>query len=114
MEKLGLLPTPQASTLDGRGGSRKLTKVDGKLVNMSKAGVKYGINLEQMAKYNLLPTPQARDFKGPQGRSYKGISMDLPAVVGATSQLNPLFVMEMMGFPPDWTELPFLSGETNQ
>jgi len=22
--------------------------------------------------------------------------------------------LEMMGFPPDWTELPFLSGETNQ
>jgi hypothetical protein len=29
------------------------------------------------------------------------------------SQLNPLFVLEMMGFPPDWTELPFLNGETN-
>lgn len=28
-----------------------------------------------------------------------------------TSQLNPLFVAEMMGFPPDWTELPFLNGE---
>jgi hypothetical protein len=28
------------------------------------------------------------------------------------SQLNPLFVAEMMGFPPDWTILPFQSGET--
>ena len=26
---------------------------------------------------------------------------------GKTSQLNPLFVAEMMGFPPDWTVLPF-------
>jgi hypothetical protein len=33
---------------------------------------------------------------------------------GKTSQLNPLFVLEMMGFPPDWTTLPFLSGGTNQ
>jgi hypothetical protein len=33
---------------------------------------------------------------------------------GKTSQLNPLFVLEMMGFPPNWTELPFLNGETNQ
>jgi len=29
---------------------------------------------------------------------------------GNTSQLNPLFVMEMMGFPCDWTVLPFQSG----
>jgi site-specific DNA-cytosine methylase len=31
---------------------------------------------------------------------------------GKTSQLNPRFVLEMMGFPPDWTELPFQNGET--
>jgi hypothetical protein len=31
---------------------------------------------------------------------------------GKTSQLNPLFVAEMMGFPTDWTILPFQSGET--
>jgi DNA (cytosine-5)-methyltransferase 1 len=30
---------------------------------------------------------------------------------GKTSQLNPRFVAEMMGFPPNWTELPFLNGE---
>jgi len=32
--------------------------------------------------------------------------------IGTTSQLNHLFVLEMMGFPPNWTELPFLNGET--
>lgn len=26
---------------------------------------------------------------------------------GKTSQLNPQFVAEMMGFSPDWTVLPF-------
>ena len=31
---------------------------------------------------------------------------------GKTSQLNPQFVAEMMGFPTDWTILPFLNGET--
>ena len=31
---------------------------------------------------------------------------------GKTSQLNPRFVAEMMGYPPNWTELPFLNGET--
>jgi hypothetical protein len=30
------------------------------------------------------------------------------------SQLNPRFVAEMMGFPPNWTELPFLNGGQNQ
>ncbi len=30
-------------------------------------------------------------------------------VDGGTSQLNPLFVEEMMGFPLMWTALPFLS-----
>lgn len=37
-------------------------------------------------------------------------------VGGGTSQLNPLFVEEMMGFPLMWTALPFLSqsGEQNQ
>ena len=33
---------------------------------------------------------------------------------GKNSQLNPLFVEEMMGFPENWTLLPFLNGETNQ
>lgn len=33
---------------------------------------------------------------------------------GKTSQLNTRFVMEMMGFPKDWTELPFQNGEANQ
>lgn len=33
---------------------------------------------------------------------------------GKTSQLNPLFVAEMMGFPPDWTVLPFQSGGRNR
>ena len=143
--------------------------------------------------FGLLPTNQARDWKGPQGRSYLNKADDLPGVVmkgllktpcvmdgevtsgkanpvsgnsgtlaqeimseypptmaqdcgtkvtglenqdslvkrareitGKTSQLNPLFVEEMMGYPTGWTLLPFLenpasphtqkpflSGETN-
>jgi hypothetical protein len=34
-------------------------------------------------------------------------------ITGTSSQLNPQFVAEMMGFPTDWTALPFQSGETN-
>lgn len=32
---------------------------------------------------------------------------------GGTSQLNPLFVAEMMNFPPDWLVSPFLGGGRN-
>jgi hypothetical protein len=35
-------------------------------------------------------------------------------ITGKPSQLSPQFVMEMMGFPTDWTLLPFLNGEKNQ
>jgi metal-dependent amidase/aminoacylase/carboxypeptidase family protein len=33
---------------------------------------------------------------------------DFFARTGKSFQLNPLFVAEMMGFPPDWTVSPFL------
>jgi hypothetical protein len=62
----------------------------------------------------MLPTPQSRDWKGESGGHQKG--HDLPSILptGITSHLSPQFVLEMMGFPTDWTELPFLNGETNQ
>lgn len=60
-----------------------------------------------LARYvQMLPTPQARDFKGQCAKTQSC----LPNHFG-TSQLNPLFVAEMMGFPIDWTVLPFLGGE---
>lgn len=42
------------------------------------------------------------------------LSGGFPCQPGKTSQLNPRFVAEMMGFPANWTELPFLNGEQNQ
>jgi hypothetical protein len=68
----------------------------------------------------MLPTPTASD-------QYSGtpiLSENYPREtdlkhyvsqqIGKNSQLNPRFVAEMMGFPPNWTELPFQSGEQNQ
>ena len=57
----------------------------------------------------MLPTPKARDWKG------EGFNTDLPTMFikgsnqkhGITFQLNPKFVLEMMGFPADFTEKPF-------
>lgn len=48
------------------------------------------------------------------GRNEKNSLPDAFAQPGTTSQLNHRFVAEMMGFPVNWTELPFLSSETNQ
>ena len=74
--------------------------------------------------HGLLPTPAAQNYKGAsskealesRGRYHqKGPSLpDYFATSGKTSQLNPRFVAEMMGFPPNWTELPFQTGEENQ
>ena len=41
------------------------------------------------AKFASLPTCQARDWKGPQGRAYKAESMDLPAITQLASVATP-------------------------
>lgn len=104
--KMGLLPTPREAA--ARGNSSR---------DRGKG------NLEDaVAKMGLLPTPTSvSDLKGGCTRaeerqndtlahSMHGIMNGKP---GTTSQLNHRFVAEMMGFPVDWTELPFLNSETN-
>ena len=69
--------------------------------------------------HGLLPTPTARDWKGAptlehfarKGKNpQQGSLPDFFAQAGRSFQLNPLFVAEMMGFPVNWTVLPFLPG----
>jgi hypothetical protein len=70
----------------------------------------------------LLPTPTVNDATNatlPPSQANRNDSivkriLSEGSEIGKTSQLNPPFVLEMMGFPPDWTELPFRSGEMNQ
>lgn len=86
------------------------------------------LELNDMTAGGLLPTPTAMNFNGsvsPEKLKRKDGKMrtndlrNIPVMIGqhcqqtngATSQLNPLFVQEMMGFPYLWTELPFQSGE---
>lgn len=47
----------------------------------------------------------------PDGRSWNLVEQIAHKIGGGTSQLNPLFVEEMMGFPPLWTTLPFLTAD---
>lgn len=79
--------------------------------------------LDAVNFYGLLPTPTATsDKKGGCTRTDESRQNDTLAHAvhgvlgepGKTSQLNPPFVAEMMGFPPDWLELPFQSTEKNQ
>ncbi len=82
-----------------------------------------GNNLEEsilqwLAEGQVMPTPTARDWKGApslenlkkRGKIPQKNSLpDFFARTGKSFQLNPLFVAEMMGFPPDWTVSPFLN-----
>jgi hypothetical protein len=114
----GLLPTPCSIE------ATKFTKT----INPNS---QMGQGLTALAVNGLLPTPTAMEVKhsnrvkGLKEQGVKGMYsrkngalrpngltdfLDFNNQVdGGTSQLNPLFVEEMMGFPLMWTALPFLS-----
>ena len=111
----GMLPTPTTSEVNANRGSIEYSKKQ--LENPNRQN-----HLAHMAKVGMLPTPTQRDFKTgskeerPKAQPSRRSELNhlIAQEIGTTSlQLNPQFVGEMMGFPPDWTELPFLSGETN-
>ncbi len=116
----GLLPTPRTADIEG-GCVNNVQIENGSYFRTNANGVRWGVKLRDVAESGLLPTPQAMDWKGSAGPSenWRGDS-DLAVQAheicgvprGKTSQLNPRFVAEMMGFPPNWTELPFQNGET--
>jgi site-specific DNA-cytosine methylase len=73
----------------------------------------FGQTLGELANRQLLPTPQAADgFKGTKGSAQNSLHREFQT--GRSSQLNPRFVAEMMGFPPNWTELPFQNRPSNE
>jgi len=127
----GLLPTPTSVQRDHPERVEKL-KATGAKTMMSRAAGENRPNsiLDAVNFYGMLPTPTAVDYKGayrPESMKDKTGKFDRTQKLAniytkikghqynsKTSQLNPHFVLEMMGFPPNWTELPFQSGETNQ
>jgi hypothetical protein len=119
----GLLPTPQA--MDMMTNPPRRITASGRII--SNQGHNGSAPLKDLAMNGMLPTPTTHDSKHSTTKSPswdKRIDQKhLEETVlnpyiqergGTTSQLNPRFVAEMMGFPPNWTELPFLSGEQNQ
>ena len=111
--KMGLLPTPNAAE-----GEKYTTKYN--------PDSQMGKGLTAMAVNGLLLTPGAadgmranftmeslRNHNKPNAERSNLSEQIAHKIGGGTSQLNPLFVAEMMNFPPDWLVSPFLGGGRN-
>ena len=102
-----LVPTPTAMDATGCTAKMKSSQV--------KPGSMHSVTLSRWA--NMLPTPLASDCNAKRKTAnWRGddLSSKVQAIVGENGQLNPRFVAEMMGFPPNWTILPFQNGEQDQ
>jgi hypothetical protein len=113
--EFGLLPTP--TTMQIPLTEQRLKK---RTEYRKSIGRKYvaGNLMEHLQYKGLIPTPTKSDFQ-PRWKTenWEGTS-DLPSVIneilGTRSQLNPLFVEEMMGFPKNWTLSAFQNIKKNQ
>ena len=107
MAAFGLLPTP--TTKNVTGGAVQVNK-NGKRQN--KGGTEFSAQLHDLAKSQMLPTPMAQEHDKITGKENQdSLTKRVREETGQTSQLSPLFVEEMMGFPKNWTALPFQNGE---
>lgn len=123
---LGLLPTPTAQDFKRRGpGSKQqglpeaahkgllptpTAKEANKYSKRYNPNSQSGTALTALAVNGMLPTPTANGWKAPceHGTGSPNLQTCVARDLGPTSQLNPLFVEEMMGFPSMWCALPFL------
>jgi hypothetical protein len=127
----GLLPTPSA--MEDRSTPEAW---DARYERKKSEGINLQMGLCTMARKGFLPTPSVSDTEGSPkrrnqitqgangnwrrtsdntgiifGAKLNDVAPILANSTGKTSQLNPRFVAEMMGFPPNWTESPFQNGE---
>ena len=87
-----MLPTPVA--WDGNGGGARKPK-DGKANALG-----YSLTLKDRAAAQMLPTPMAQESdKITRKENQDSLTKRARQQTGKTSQLSPLFVEEMMGFP---------------
>lgn len=84
-----LYPTPTAQDFRRRGPNRKQQ------------------GLPEAAYKGLLPTQKANSWKTPceHGEGSPDLQTYIAKKIGETSQLNPLFVSDMMGFPIMWCDI---------
>jgi hypothetical protein len=108
IEWMGMLPTPTAMDSTNATATMKSTQV--------KEGSMHSVTLTRAMSMGILPTPKATDERMHwKTENWKGddLGSQVNDILGTRSHLNPQFVAEMMGFPPNWTELPFQSGDKN-
>ena len=94
----GLLPTPTAMEIKHSNRVKELTDFQDfhyLLTPMAADGMRANMKMQSLKNHNKANANLAEQIAHKVG--------------GGTSQLNPLFVEEMMGFPLMWTALPFLS-----
>ena len=121
--EFGLLPTPRAmdGMAEGINSGKTPQLINGVFSNVrNKDGMRFGSSLNDLARTSLLPTPTAMDLtnatatmKSSQVKEGSMHSVTLSRAIlskeqqetGQTSQLNPRFVCEMMGFPVYYTDI---------
>jgi hypothetical protein len=121
---MGMLPTPNSRDFRH---PQEPEKHEARKNLWAEKGVNLQLSLPQAIRNGMLPTPTTHDSKHSTTKSPSWdrriqqkhlaetvLNPYIQETGGKTSQLNPQFVLEMMGFPPNWTELPFQNGETNQ
>lgn len=107
---MGLLPTPTAMEV----ADVDMEKLDARRERVKAKGINgngFGKSLAELGKKGLLPTPSAQEgYKATGLENQVSITKRVREAGGNVSQLNPQYIAEMMGFPVDWTLLPFQSG----
>lgn len=104
-----LLPTPTATEIRHRQRVERWKRQGRTSMHETEDGEKNPNGLTDFLDFHgLLPTLEHIGRKGKNPR--QGGLPDFFAQTGRSFQLNPLFVAEMMGFPVNWTVLPFLPG----
>ena len=115
----GLLSTPTAMEVKHSNRVKGLKEQGVKGMYSRKNGALRPNGLTDFLDFHYLLTPMAADgmranmnmqaLKNHNKEKANLSEQIAHKVGGGTSQLNPLFVEEMMGFPLMWTALPFLS-----
>lgn len=115
-----LLPTPTATEIHHRQRVERWKRQGRVSMHETEDGEKNPNGLTDFldfhgcSRHRLQGTGRARrPWKISKGRGrnpHQGSLPDFFARAGRSFQLNPLFVAEMMGFPVNWTVLPFLPG----
>jgi hypothetical protein len=111
---MGMLPTPSTTDWNTPYTEAQKNKKINRRKEEGKLAYPSSLNqLRQLAYDKMLPTPTCQDARQKENsptQMHKTNELSILVAGGSGSQLSPRFVAEMMGFPPNWTELPFLNG----